>query len=95
MSLIKVLPNHFTPNLQKHKDISPLYCRSFCLTVYLRVKYGGKLSLKAKKVIEQKPEFGYKICFSVTKDRDEESILLYYLIDNHLCKTWSIGNDLN
>lgn len=78
--------SQFTPHSQKHKDIFPLYYRSFCLTVCLRIKYGRKLSLKAKEVREQKPEFGYKNRFLVTNNRDEKSILLYYLINNYLCK---------
>lgn len=53
------------------------------------------MSLNAKKVTEQRPEFRHKNHFAVIDDGVYETMMLYHQIDNYFPQSWSIRGDLN
>lgn len=67
----------------------------FCLTVYLKIKCGKKLLFDVKKATKQEPELRCKNRSAITNNRIGETIILYYHIDNYVCKSWSTNNNFN
>ena len=73
------------------------YCAilSFCFPVRLKVKCGRKLSLYAKEVTEQRPEFGRENRSPVTNDGVQEAMILHQHVNNHLCPSCSINSNFD
>lgn len=60
----------------------PLY-----FAICLRVEGDEELFFDAKKVIKQEPKFGGQNCLIVANNGVEKVLILYYYINNYLCKS--------
>lgn len=56
---------------------------------------GGELLLNAKEIIEQGPKLGVENRLLVADNRVGKTVVLYYHIDNYLCKAQNIDSNFN
>ena len=81
-----------------HKDTKvSFYCivLPFCLSIYLRMKCNRESLLDDKEITKWKPELRCKNRFSITDNKVQEALILYYHVNNYFRQSWSINVDFD